>query len=193
MTVRVICLATIILVVVLVTLSFHYKAPKYRLALSHTFHVGLQNGGAQRWEPLATWFQDPRIAFYNAGDYGPYTGSIIGLVGDKYPVKTGFGDWWGIYYRHFEWQDGSVLWTLKINLWHVFNTATITLVFLTARRSNHSIYNLLFAMATCAVALAACPNLRQMHPLGLTCLLLILITVLLTSRLLAPVGRFGGP
>ena len=182
MTIRVACLTTMILVVVLVTLTFHYKAPDYRLSLSQTFHIGLQNGGAQHWEPFTTWVQDPRIAFYNAGEYGPYSGSIIGFVGDKYPIKTGFGDWWGIYYRHFEWQDGSVLWTLKFNLWHLFNIATITLFFVTARRSNHSICDLLVAMTMCAVTLAAFPYLRGLDPLGITCLLLAITTAGLTSR-----------
>ncbi|HEX4123986.1 MAG TPA: hypothetical protein VHY37_04605 [Tepidisphaeraceae bacterium] len=63
---------------------------------------------------------DYRLAFYNDAAYGPYHGSIIGMVRrDGWsPIKIiehGFGDTAGTYYRHFRWPWGSVLWTLMIS------------------------------------------------------------------------------
>ena len=63
-----------------------------------------------------------RIVFFNNVEYGPYHGSIIQLSDDKgiaHPRidKNGFGDTWGIYYRHFRWLDsGDVIWTVMISL-----------------------------------------------------------------------------
>jgi hypothetical protein len=66
---------------------------------------------------------DSRLVFFNDAEYGPYRGSIIGLVdadGSIYPPlerEESFGDSWGIYYRHFQWSD-STLWTLMVTLWY---------------------------------------------------------------------------
>lgn len=66
-----------------------------------------------------------RIVIYNDSDYGPYTGSIISLSEETGPETTEFGDAWGIYFRHFRWLDGSVLWTLAVSLWYPVFLASI--------------------------------------------------------------------
>ncbi len=64
-----------------------------------------------------------RLVFFNDAEYGPYSGSIIGLVdedGNIYPPlerEQAFGDSWGIYYRYFQ-RSGSTLWTLTVTLWY---------------------------------------------------------------------------
>lgn len=81
------------------------------LTLSDNFRIAVESRGL-----------DARIAFFNS-EFGPYSGSIIGFVGDDekvYPPiqrEIGFGDTGGIYYRYFKWSD-RVLWTLSISLWY---------------------------------------------------------------------------
>ncbi len=80
----------------------------YHVSLSEETHVGVWARGL-----------DSRIVFFNNSEYGPYRGSIIGLVdakGNVYPPlvrEESFGDSWGIYYRYFQWSD-SILWTLML-------------------------------------------------------------------------------
>lgn len=82
------------------------------LSFSGDFHVAVWGRGL-----------DSRIVFFNDAEYGPYRGSIIGLVGpdgNVYPPlerERAFGDSWGIYYRYFQWSD-STLWTLMVTLWY---------------------------------------------------------------------------
>nr|MDQ3333173.1 hypothetical protein [Planctomycetota bacterium] len=62
------------------------------------------------------------LSFYNAGWYGPYTGSLISLMTDegevpRFTYKKAFGRKWGVYYRDFLYEDGGRLWTLSIDLW----------------------------------------------------------------------------
>jgi hypothetical protein len=62
---------------------------------------------------------DYRLALYNDAVFGPYHGSIIAMAGPDGRTRIeahGFGDTAGIYYRHFRWPGGAVLWTLMISL-----------------------------------------------------------------------------
>jgi len=67
---------------------------------------------------------DTRLAFFNDSEYGPYRGSIIGMLDEDGNVQppleqqVGFGDTWGIYYRYFRWSFGT-LWTLAFSLWYL--------------------------------------------------------------------------
>jgi hypothetical protein len=84
----------------------------YHLSFNNDHHVGV-------WAHRL----DSRLVFFNDADYGPYSGSIIGLVdadGSICPPlerEESFGDSWGIYYRHFQRPD-STLWTLTVTLWY---------------------------------------------------------------------------
>ena len=60
----------------------------------------------------------PSLNFYNT-PWGPYQGSIIGLVDETAPTKEAFGYWCGIYYRHFEMHEER-LWSLSISLAYPF-------------------------------------------------------------------------
>ena len=98
------------------------------LSFSDDFHVGVLGRGI-----------DARIVCFSDSDYGPYQGSIIGVVdadGSLYPPlksEYAFGDSWGIYYRYFEWSD-SILWTLTVTLWYpIVIFAIMPLVELTRR------------------------------------------------------------
>ncbi|MBN1490435.1 MAG: hypothetical protein JXA69_11015 [Phycisphaerae bacterium] len=85
---------------------------RHRLSLGSGFHIALWGA------PL-----NPRLVFFNDSDYGPYRGSIIGIVDDQgnmYPPlerEIAFGDTLGIYYRYFRWSDAT-LWTLMVTLWY---------------------------------------------------------------------------
>ncbi len=97
---------------------------KHRISLTDDFHVTL-------WGHVV----DARIVFFNDAEYGPYRGSIIGLAGDSDLKERGFGDFLGIYYRHFQWPN-SVLWTWMVSLWYpvaLFGTCS----FVTWLRSSH--------------------------------------------------------
>jgi hypothetical protein len=62
---------------------------------------------------------DYRVAIYNDAVYGPYHGSIVGMAGPDGRTGIqghGFGDTAGVYFRHFRWPGGAVLWTLMISL-----------------------------------------------------------------------------
>ncbi len=94
-------------------LAGYFFAPRdYHFSLSDNFHIGVWARGF-----------DSRVVFFNDVEYGPYCGSIIGLVDADHnanpPVqlRQAFGDSWGIYYRHFQWSD-STLWTLTVTLWY---------------------------------------------------------------------------
>ena len=82
------------------------------VSFSDSCHVGVWGRGF-----------DSRIVFFSDAEYGPYCGSIIGLVdadGHVYPPlehEEAFGDSWGIYYRYFQWSDAT-LWTLMVSLWY---------------------------------------------------------------------------
>ena len=84
----------------------------YYLSFSDDSHVGVCTRGL-----------DSRFVFFNDAEYGPYSGSIIGLVdedGNIYPPlerEEAFGNSWGIYYRYFP-RSGSTLWTLTVTLWY---------------------------------------------------------------------------
>jgi hypothetical protein len=100
-------------VVVLLFLAGYVISPGHHyLSFSHDLHISVWNCGP-----------DARLVFFNDADYGPYRGSIIGLVdadGNVHPPlvrERAFGDSWGIYYRDFQWSD-SRLWTLMVTLWY---------------------------------------------------------------------------
>ncbi len=98
--------------VVLFAASYRVDPTKTRISLGDNFHVSL----------LVRRDIDARIVFFNNAGYGPYQGSLVavGAVGSppqEYPKRVGFGDWLGIYYRHFRWPD-EVLWTLSVSLWY---------------------------------------------------------------------------
>jgi len=78
----------------------------HRISVRDDFHVGL-------WRT--------RVVFFNDAEYGPYRGSIIGLVdsdGNVYPpleCEIKWGDSLGVYFRYFLRAD-STLWTLMVSL-----------------------------------------------------------------------------
>ena len=78
----------------------------HRVSLRDGFHVAVEGRGL-----------DIRVVFFNNAEYGPYSGSVIGFGDPWFPRKTGFGDAWGVYYRHFRRPDGGILWTLRVSLW----------------------------------------------------------------------------
>jgi hypothetical protein len=62
-----------------------------------------------------------RIVFFNNAKFGPYLGGAVALSDDVGVVRphtetTGFGDAWGIYYRHVRWLDSDdIVWTAAIS------------------------------------------------------------------------------
>ncbi|MFW6114477.1 MAG: hypothetical protein ACOC7K_01925 [bacterium] len=84
----------------------------HRLTITEGFHIG---AWGRDW--------DVRLVLCNDLDYGPYCGSIIGIVDDEGNVQppledeAHFGDMAGIYYRYFRWADAT-LWTLMVSLWY---------------------------------------------------------------------------
>jgi hypothetical protein len=76
---------------------------QHRLSLNDDFHLSVQARGL-----------DTRIVFFNHADYGPYRGSMVGILdaqGNVYPpleVKRYFGDFAGVYYRYFRWSDATL-------------------------------------------------------------------------------------
>ena len=108
------CLSTAMLtvMVVLFVAGIWINPRDHHLSLSDTFHVSVSGRG---------W--DIRLVFFNDAEYGPYSGSVIGVVdnqGNVYPPlerEVSFGDTAGIYYRYFRW-SGATLWTLMLSLWY---------------------------------------------------------------------------
>lgn len=103
--------------VLLLGLTMRFAAPRgFRLSLTPSLHIAVSN--ARTTAGLG------RIEIFNDAGYGPYRGSIIGIVGSDakiYPpldCTVAWGDAWGVYYRYFRWQDGRILWTLCVNLWY---------------------------------------------------------------------------
>lgn len=102
--------------ILLLGLTMRVAAPcELRLSLSPNLHIGVSS--ARGSGALG------RVEIFNDA-YGPYRGSIIGLVGadgEIYPPldrEIAWGDKWGVYYRYFRSQDGSILWTLSVSLWY---------------------------------------------------------------------------
>jgi hypothetical protein len=122
---NIVAVASTVMLVVSVLLFFvgHVLNPwDHYLSLGDDFHVGVWGRGL-----------DSRIVFFNDAEYGPYRGSIVGIVdsdGNVYPPRereAAFGDAWGIYYRYFQWSDAT-LWTLMVTLWYPISVFTITSV-----------------------------------------------------------------
>ena len=80
-----------------------------RLSLSDGCHLSISDrrGG-------------PRVHVFNDARYGPYSGSIVGIVrgpGDPNgPQISGVGDVAGVYYRMIRWSSGASLWTVSLSL-----------------------------------------------------------------------------
>jgi hypothetical protein len=90
--------AAVILGCVLLAAMSKAHSRRNSISLGKAFHVSLGGGG---------------LNFYSDAQYGPYRGSIIGLVGSPHnPQQYGFN--MPAYYRHFRWPDGHVMWTLTI-------------------------------------------------------------------------------
>lgn len=70
------------------------------------FHIGVRHAG-----------MDSRFVLFNNASYGPYTGSVVGLMGADVPARRGFGDSLGVYYRHLTWPH-DVVWTLAVSFWY---------------------------------------------------------------------------
>jgi hypothetical protein len=103
--------------------TFAVNPWEHHLSLTDSFHVGLWGG-----------VDGPtfgRLVFFNDGEYGPYRGSIVWLTdaqGNSHSEDrlTGWGDSFGVYYRHFCLADtGRTLWTLMISLLYPFGLFAI--------------------------------------------------------------------
>jgi hypothetical protein len=66
------------------------------------------------------------LFLYNDAQYGPYRGSIIAMESPGHPsgiVEHSFGTRAGIYYRHFHFPNGYVLWTFAISIFYPLGIA----------------------------------------------------------------------
>jgi hypothetical protein len=109
------CALLLVVTLILLPVSFFFKAYDYRLSLGEQFHVGLLVYGVPNQAGIL--LPDPRLVFFSDAEYGPYQGSIFGLH-DRY---IGFGDTWGIYFRHFSGVTGGSywsFWTLSLSIWY---------------------------------------------------------------------------
>ncbi len=112
--------AVLLVVSVLLLLAGFAANPlERRLSVTQDFHICL-------WRHRDV---DVRLVFFNDHEYGPYLGSILGIVDDQgnvHPPLAGescWGDCCGIYWRHFRWREAwgradPVLWTLMVSLWY---------------------------------------------------------------------------
>ena len=134
-------LTSAILLVVSVLLflaGFAANPLERRLSVTEDFHICL-------WLYRDT---DVRLVFFNDHDYGPYFGSIIGMVDDQgnvYPPiarESRWGDCCGVYWRYFHWKEAwgqkdPVLWTLMVTLWYpliLFSVLPVLWFWLRCRR-----------------------------------------------------------
>jgi hypothetical protein len=86
--------------------AFTLNPYDHHWSVTNSFHVGV--GG--RFDGRLFFFSD---------ESGPYQGSIIALDGNPRLRQVGWGDAYGIYYRHFRWLDsGQTMWTLAVSLWY---------------------------------------------------------------------------
>ena len=110
--VTVVSTAMLAISVLLFLAGYVFSPWDHYMSFSDDSHVGVWARGL-----------DSRIVLFNDAEYGPYCGSIIGLVDVDGNVhrplehEEAFGDSWGIYYRYFQWPD-SRLWTLMVTLWY---------------------------------------------------------------------------
>ncbi|MEX0776470.1 MAG: hypothetical protein WD042_12270 [Phycisphaeraceae bacterium] len=105
---------------VLLLIWFHPQNP--HLSFGQGFHVGVCN--------FRDW--DFRLAFFSDAQYGPYRGSIIDLTGTV--AMHGFGDRYGVYYRHVQWPAGATFWTLLVSIWYpIIATAILPSIWLLRR------------------------------------------------------------
>ena len=131
---RVFATATIVSAVLLgVTVCLLLVAGNYAPVFPHEHLVSI----TRDWHVTVS---RGRLVFFNNMDFGPYLGSVISITDDKGvahpPVeKTGFGDAWGVYYRHLRWLDsGEIVWTAAISFVHPLLIFAILPVIWTWRR-----------------------------------------------------------
>jgi len=80
---------------------------------------------------------DARLEVFNDANYGPYSGSITGVAGSPLnPTESAFGDSAGVYYRHFRYPNGAVLWTLSLSLVYPLVASMPLLLVWYLRRTN---------------------------------------------------------
>ena len=118
------------LTILLFYLSYKINAWEQSFSLSNDFHISLYRKG-----------NDCRLAFFNVKNY-PYTGSIVGL-GGEWPKTIGFGNFLGLYYRHFTWPK-ETLWTLYISLWYpliLFGILPVFFLYRVKRESSDEQWN----------------------------------------------------
>ena len=98
--------------ILLFLVGYVFNPWDYHVSFSDDSYVGVWSRGL-----------DSRLVIFNDAEYGPYLGSIIGLVGadgNIYPPierEEAYGDSLGVYYRAFQWAD-STFWTLMVTLWY---------------------------------------------------------------------------
>lgn len=102
--------------VVLFLAGFILNPWDHYLSFNDESHVGVLGMGFES-----------KLVFFNDTEYGPYRGSIIGLVDEDMVEDTNgpslrdyalaFAQSVGVYYRYFEFPDDK-LWTLMVNLWY---------------------------------------------------------------------------
>ena len=109
------CLGAGLCIFVIVACEFFQPTHIRLVSFSESYHIGLSARGNL----------DTRIALYNDSEFGPYQGSVLGLVdknGNASPVfdrEQAFGDWLGVYHRYFrEAGTGLEIWTTLISLWY---------------------------------------------------------------------------
>lgn len=83
---------------------------KTELSFSDNFHLMVTPG--------FNHVPDARLALFNVAEYGPYRGSIIALDNGSHLQSAEFNGTLAIYFRHFRWPNGDVLWTLSVTLWY---------------------------------------------------------------------------
>jgi len=107
--------------------TFSVSPWHHYVLLTRRFHVSVWSGFSG--DTLG------RLVIFNNADYGPYRGSIIGIMDEKgevYPRldhSVEFGDSFGVYYRYFRWPGGGTLWTLMLSLWYPLVLFSILPVF----------------------------------------------------------------
>jgi hypothetical protein len=95
------CAAASLVVILLLGFGANYLHPRqHYLSLGRDFHMSMSGWG---------------VSFYSDASYGPYGGSIMGFSDNpNSPQVSGFN--LPVYYRHFRWPNGRVMWTLRIML-----------------------------------------------------------------------------
>jgi hypothetical protein len=121
------------ILIIIASLFAHTIDPRrHHVSITSACHLSIDAHGC-----------DARIELFNDAIYGPYSGSIISMTSinnaitnPNSPTKRGFGDFAGIYYRHFRWRDGTLLWTLSLSLLYPLLVAMVLPMIWIFRRSS---------------------------------------------------------